>query len=272
VWDATLDLATLLSQAGHDEAKHQLAAWLKPMRRIHWVENMEPLRRAFLEQLGSPTEYEAHLRRYLTGPDHYADLVTLLNSQQREDEALEVAARAIRELVLARPGYWGDWASLHELLDGLRQAQTSFEWEMAAFVLAPGLDEYVALKQWSEFAAHRQHLLGLVTDTGLHCDLLLLDDDRPGLERLLRLHSKPEYAVKVGAVLPEQARPVLLKAIDEAIARGDRRGYAQAYTWAEAYRRIEDPEHFRAWLGQVLASNSRRRALREEWKALERYL
>jgi hypothetical protein len=277
LWDAALELADTLTKGGNMSAKDQLAAWLKKQRRSKQIGEIERFYREFLRDLCPPAEYEAHLRQHLKDTGDYLELFTLLRQQVREAEALVIAAQAIQRKVLIKGDHeglrWGS-ESLMTMLEPLRQASPSFDWEVAAFMLKPTLAQYQALKPAPEFAAVRQKLLSLAsaTSTELELDLLLDDGDQAAIKARLYKTPRPEYAAKVGHLFPAESGKILRDSVTAALDRGQRTTYAEAARWAEAYRQIEDPAVFRDWLHGILSANAKRPALQDEWRNLKQYL
>jgi hypothetical protein len=258
--------------AGDTQAKEQLAAWLEQPHE-NQAYRIEQFRREFLQVLRSPQEYENHLRQNLETARDYLELFNHLQSQNRADDALEVAGHAIRTLLLARVS-WGYAGELNELVNALRAARPSFEWERAAFALHPSLTQYRALKKMSEFADTRANILKLQISISLHFDLLLEDDDQTALKALLQKHPSPSHALKVSQLFPEASREIFKKAALEGIKGGERKTYKEGARWAEEYRKLEDAARFKAWLLSLLTTkdNMRRSALQDEFKKLKAYL
>ena len=273
-WDATLEVTKRLNTAGNTKAKEQLATWLEQHDKQEVIQ-IERFTREFLQELLSPEEYENYLRDNLETARDHAELFKHLQAQNRSDDALEVAANATRNLLRPR-GYdsWGHFGELEELVNALRAARPSFEWERAAFILRPSLTQYRALKNLPEFLDARAEILGLDMPVNLRFDVLLEDDDRTALEALIKKHPSPSHALKVSHLFPEISREIFKKAALEGVKGGERQHYKEGTRWAEEYRKLEEANAFKTWLSSVVTAkeNVRRPALQDEFKKLKAYL
>jgi hypothetical protein len=271
LWEAVLKLAKGLHEAGDSQSKDQLARWLDEHSEDEDFYELEQYTREFLRALRSPEDYETYLRDNLeTGADHL-ELFKHLQGQHRTIEALGIAENAVRTLLPNRSS--SPWVSvgeeLDELLNALRLARPSFEWERAAFVLHPSLAQYKALKTHSEFAAARKDILKTDLLDSMLFDLLLEDDDQTALEQLLKKQPRPEHALKVAHLFPKPCAEIFKTAALAAIDRGSRDHYKQGAVWAEEYRKLESTPKFKTWLSDLLAMNVRRPALQDEFKKLK---
>ncbi len=272
-------------QAALTVAKHvkggssSIESWLKRQNseNNHYLKRFQ---REFLQQFGTPKDYEKHLREKLETPNDYSELVKFLQEQKRDGEALELAAKSIRQAVKRElkdhddlSPYWGIYKTEDDplliMLNLLKTHQASFEWEEAAFIFQPTLGHYRYLKKQAEFASARHKLLSVPMDTALKIDLLLEDDDQAGLEKLLNQRPTPANALKLKQLFPERSKMIFKKAALDEIERGSREHYREAVRWSEEYGLLEDKPVFKNWLENVLETHNRRPALQDEFKKLK---
>ncbi len=250
-----------------------------------WLKNAgsyrkEEFTRDFLRYFRDPIEYENHLRKNLERARDYAELMRFYLEQDRENDALEIAAAGIRKELKASQDGKGDlevdtpygtfWShSYHttdvpEMLDLLREKQPSFEWERAQFSFYPTLDQYKHLATLPEFRKARASILNNNLMPELHFDILLFENDNAALEKLLHKYPQPEYALKVKHLFPDFSAKIFKKAAIAEFDRGSRDHYANGARWAKEYKSVEEEQVFKNWLGNLLEVNKRRPALLDE--------
>lgn len=274
MWPAALEVAKHL-----EDGADFIEAWLakqKPEQNYA----LGRFQRDFLKQFGNAKAYEKHLRERLKHPHDYLELVQLLQGQQREREALELAARCVRQNAKDElkgrddlSPYWGIFQAeddpLLVMLDLLKTQQPNFEWDEATFIFNPTLGQYRYLKRQKEFAEARDKLLKVPMETSLKIDLLLEDNDTPALKKLLNQHPTAAHALKLKSLLPEQARVIFKKSALEELERGSREHYSEGARWAEEYALLENKATFKTWLADLLETHKRRPALQDEFKKLK---
>jgi hypothetical protein len=267
LWMASFETAVYLHHAGHDQASKRLSEWIKKQEKY----SKDQYQRQFLAALAPVAEYERYLRTHCEQASDYLELFGFLNSNARQAEALEVAVTAVRQLSLVqnKEAFGSHNVELIVLIEALRQNQPAFEWEVAAFAYKPSLSQYQALKQRPEFAAARAKILALRLDRVVHADVLLEDDDRPALQSLLARYPVPEFAVKFVRLFPAECAVIFRRAVMENIVKGDRKYYQIGAHWAGHYKVAEQPEVFNNWLVALLAENSRRPALLDEFSVVK---
>jgi hypothetical protein len=266
LWYAALQTAVALQKAGNDQAKNQLTAWMQAKKQ----HSADQYQREFLAALAPAAEYEQYLREHCTESNHYLELFYFLSNQQRQPEGLDLAATIVRRFVLGedqeKVRAVNNYHPLQPMIEALRQAQPSFEWEMAAFAATPSLAQYQALKTWPAFASARAQVLALPINRSLHTELLLDDGDLPVLRALLAANTWPEFAVSLIQVLPAECAVIFRAAALENLAKGDRKSYQIAANWAKRYRQTEQPAVFKQWLNELLIAKSNRPALLDEFR------
>jgi hypothetical protein len=250
-----------------------------------WLKNAgsyrkEEFTRDFLRYFRDLIEYESHLRKNLNTARDYAELMRFYLEQDRENDALEIAAAGVRkELKVAHDGEgdfvvhtpYGTFSShsyhvtdVPEMLELLRKKQPSFEWERALFSFYPNLDQYKHLSSMPEFAAARASILNNNLMPELHFDILLFENDNAALEKLLDKYPRPEHALKVKHLFPDLTAKIFKKAAIAEFDRGSREHYANGARWAKEYKTVEEEQVFKTWLGNLLEVNKRRPALLDE--------
>jgi uncharacterized Zn finger protein len=273
MWQAALELAKHV-----EDGADFIEAWLarqKPEQNYF----LGSFQRDFLKQFGNAKAYEKHLRGRLNHPHDYLELVQLLQGQNRDREALELAARCIRQNAKSElkgrddlSPYWGIYHPeadpLLVMLDLLKTQQPNFEWDEATFIFNPSLGQYRYLKRQKEFAGARDKLLKVPMENSLNIDLLLEDNDRPALEKLLKQYPTAANALKLKSLFPEQSKTIFKKDALEEIGRGSREHYSEGARWAEEYALLENKATFKSWLSALLETHKRRPALQDEFKKL----
>lgn len=242
---------------------------------------LEELQHDFMKRFANPKAYEKHLRERLERPENFWELVQFLLSQNREEEAMDMARKCVRYFIKAElkerddfDPYWSvyrdDEDPLMLMLALLKIQEPSFEWEEAQFIFRPDLGHYRFLKKQKEFTKVRDKLLNTPMDSGLKIDLLLEDNDLERLEQFLKKRPTPQHALKLKQVFPKLCRDIFKKASLEAIGRGSRDAYKEGASWAEEYMTLEESEKFKTWLAELLETHKRRPALQDEFKNLKR--
>jgi SWIM zinc finger len=114
------------------------------------VRYLDTFKREFVKTFKTADEYEQHLRDHLESPNNYVELMYFLQQQNRQKDALEIAAAGVRDeisrlkrgrgdiTVYQRGEHWSgtQTASVNEMrvmLALLQEHQPSFEWESAFF-------------------------------------------------------------------------------------------------------------------------------------------
>jgi SWIM zinc finger len=271
MWEAVLQLAKGLQEAGNTQAKDQLARWLDKHSDNERFHALKRYTREFLQTLRSPEDYETYLRDNLETAADHLELFNHLQGQQRSADALDVAQDAVRTLLANRKS--NPWINLHgeleQLITVLRRDRPGFEWERAAFALRPSVAQYKALKKHAEFAAVRKDILKTDMTDSLLFDLLLEDDDHATLEKLLKHQPRPELALKVSHLFAKPCAEIFRKAALEEVKQNSGEHYKQGARWADEYRKLENAAKFKVWLSDLLAVHVRRPALQDEFKKLK---
>jgi SWIM zinc finger len=258
------------------ELRTRIGEWLKNAGSYR----KEEFTRDFLRYFRDPIEYENHLRKNLNTTHDYAELMRFYLEQDRENDALEIAAAGVRKgLKTSKDGeeateihtpygiFWShsyQTTNIPEMLDLLRNKQPSFEWERAQFSFFPNLEQYKHLATLPEFAAARANILNNNLMPELHFDILLFENDNAALEKLLNKYPRSEYALKVKHLFPVLTATIFKKAALAEFDRGSRDHYANGARWAKEYKSVEEEQVFKTWLGNLLEANKRRPALLDE--------
>jgi hypothetical protein len=273
MWQAALEVAKHT-----EDGVDALETWLSQQdpKETYFLDR---LRHDFMKRFANPKALEKHLRGRLERPEQYWELVQFLLGQNREKDAMDTARTAVRHFVKVtlKDDEFTRWSIYRDeedplllMLALLKIQEPGFEWEEAQFVFRPDLGHYRFLKKQSAFAKARDKLLKTPMDSELKIDLLLEDDDKEALEKLLKKQPTPEHALKLKHVFPKLCRDIFKKTSLEFLERGSREYYKEGANWAEEYMTLEEPERFKTWLAGLLETHKRRPALQDEFKHLKR--
>lgn len=206
-----------------------------------------------------PEKYVERLKEGLSEPWEYRELVRTLLRLGRKEEALRYAKEGVE--------WFGKGERTLPLLSALWEEGGEVEALEARFRLRPTLEDYRALKKalGRAFPERRSALLRRVKDPGLLAQILLLEEDYKGLERLLQKVSPFEglsVAEAIQEALPEEAARLFLLGAEAMVEERTRTAYEEAARLLErAARLLGKPP---AQLAQaLLARYPRRWALRE---------
>jgi hypothetical protein len=274
MWQAALEVARHT-----EDGVETLETWLgqQDPEKTYFLDQLQ---HDFLKRFANPKALEKHLRGRLERPEHYWELVQFLLGQNREEDAMDITRTGVRHFVtttLRERGDFAHWSVYREdedplmlMLALLKIQEPGFEWEEAQFVFRPDLGHYRFLKKQSEFGEARNKLLKTPMDSDLKIDLLLEDDDKEALDKLLKKHPTPAHALKLKHVFPGLCRDIFKKTSLEMLERGEREYYKEGANWAEEYMILEESETFKVWLAELLETHKRRPALQDEFKHLKR--
>jgi hypothetical protein len=218
----------------------------------------------FFSELGTDQQYLHYMHSRLRSTTSYLELVKVLIDRNQLEEALDIAVQGVRNLESLD---YVDVSPMALLLELLIRHQPNLEWNEQIFRIRPTLDNYHYLRQnHPQFIGLRnQWLESKHMPLELKIQILCDENDLAALEQILKKRATPDVAAQISPLLPHLCRPIFKKAVLEGISEGQRTGYAKGATWAEEYRKVEDPAVFRVWLLELLKVNIRRPALQDEF-------